>query len=181
MENLFFESWEGLLRILIVSSVGYIVLIVFLRLFGKRTLSKMNAFDFIVTVAIGSVLAAIAMSQTMPLLEGILALGMLIGLQFIISWLASRSERFEKLLKSTPTLVFYKGEFLEDAMKSERIAKDELLQIMREQGSGVVEDVEAVILETDGGFSVIEKLAEDSIASACLDVEGVEVEGKRKE
>ncbi|KFC49981.1 membrane protein, partial [Halomonas sp. SUBG004] len=81
----FFSSWESLGRTLIVGVLAYAVLIVFLRLSGNRTLSKMNAFDLIVTVALGSTLATVLLSKDVALAEGALALGLLISLQFIIT------------------------------------------------------------------------------------------------
>ncbi len=72
----------GLLRILIVGPLAYILLIVILRTSGKRTLSKLNAFDFVVTVALGSTLATVLLSKDVPLIEGVLAFAVLAILQF---------------------------------------------------------------------------------------------------
>ena len=87
MEMVFFSGWESLARTLVVGLLAYTVLIVFLRISGNRTLSKMNAFDLIVTVALGSTLATVLLSKDVALAEGALALGLLISLQFIITWL----------------------------------------------------------------------------------------------
>jgi uncharacterized membrane protein YcaP (DUF421 family) len=61
--NLFFESWTGMARVAVLAVCAYALLIFLLRITGKRTLSKMNAFDFVVTVALGSTLATILLSK----------------------------------------------------------------------------------------------------------------------
>jgi hypothetical protein len=79
LEAIFFSGWDGLLRTLVVGVLAYVVLVGFLRLSGKRTLSKMNAFDLVVTVALGSTLATILLSKDVALAEGALAFALLIG------------------------------------------------------------------------------------------------------
>lgn len=72
-----FDGWYGLLRVLVVGVSAYVRLVALLRLTGKRTLSKMNAFDLIVTVALGSTLATVLLSGDVALAEGMLALALL--------------------------------------------------------------------------------------------------------
>jgi uncharacterized membrane protein YcaP (DUF421 family) len=106
---MYFEDWQGLVRVLVVGAAAYVALIFLLRISGKRTLSKMNAFDFVVTVALGSTLATVLLSKQVPLAEGVLALGLLIFLQFIITWLSVRSPAVSSLIKAEPRLLFFKG------------------------------------------------------------------------
>lgn len=154
-DRIFFQSWAGLGRILLAGALAYLALIVLLRISGKRTLSKMNAFDLVVTVALGSLLASVLLSKDVPLAEGVLAFAVLIGLQYVISWLSRRSPRFEALVKSDPALLLYRGRFLERAMRRERVAEVEVLAAIRSHGVADAAEVEAVVLETDGSFSVI--------------------------
>lgn len=152
-----FESWSGIVRTLLAGVIVYATVILLVRISGKRTLSKMNAFDLIVTVALGSTLATVLLSKDTPLAEGILALALLVLLQFIITWLSVRSVTVSRLVKAEPRLLFHRGEFVWNAMKGERVKKEELLQAMRSQGVSRLEQVEAVVLETDGSFSVLER------------------------
>lgn len=156
MMNFLFDGWSGLLRTLLVGLLAYIALVTFLRISGKRTLAKMNAFDFIVTVALGSTLATILLSQDVVLAEGLLAFMLLIGLQFIVAWLSVRSSWIEALVKSEPTLLLYRGQFLQPAMQRERVSREEIEAAVRQQGVADPEEVAAVVLETDGTFSVIQ-------------------------
>ena len=70
-----FDSWAGLGRVLLVGTLAYVALVLLLRISGKRTLSKLNAFDLVVTVALGSTLATVLLSKTVALAEGVLAIG----------------------------------------------------------------------------------------------------------
>ena len=78
--DMLFQGWSGIGRTALISVTAYAALVLFLRISGKRTLSKLNAFDLVVTVALGSTLATILLSQDVALAEGLTALGMLIGL-----------------------------------------------------------------------------------------------------
>ncbi|MEX1013557.1 MAG: DUF421 domain-containing protein, partial [Candidatus Paceibacterota bacterium] len=91
MENIFFENWTTIARTLIIGILAYASLILLLRISGKRTLSKMNAFDFIITVALGSTLATVLLNKDVTLAEGVVGFAVLIFLQFIITWLSVRS------------------------------------------------------------------------------------------
>lgn len=155
---MFFDNWMGVARTVLVGTLAYISLLLLVRVSGKRTLSKMNAFDLIVTVALGSTLATILLSKDTPLVEGVLALGLLIFLQFSITWLSVRSKTVSRLVKAEPRLLFHKGEFLQKSMKEERVDEGELLQAIRSQGIGRLDQVEAVVLETDGTFSIVERV-----------------------
>ena len=162
---MFFDNWANLLRTFIIGILAYSALVFLLRISGKRTLSKMNAFDFVVTVALGSTLATILLSKDVALAEGIVALGTLIGLQFVITWLSVRSSWFSHLVKSEPTLLLYQGEFLRDAMKRQRVTQREVEAAVRLQGNTAIESVEAVVLETDSSFSVLKKGSGESASS----------------
>jgi uncharacterized membrane protein YcaP (DUF421 family) len=152
-----YDTWSGLARVLIVGPFAYLALLAILRTSGKRTLSKLNAFDLVVTVALGSTLATILLSKSVALAEGILAILVLVLLQFCISWLSVRSAKFQVLIKSDPTLVYYAGQFLDSPLRRERLTREEIFAALREHGMNDLDVVGAVVLETDGSISVLEK------------------------
>ncbi len=153
-------------EMLLIGAIFYVVLILLLRLFGKRSLAKMNMFDFLVTVALGSILANIALAGT-PLLDGILAIAMLLGLQYLISWLSVHYESFDRFIKPEPALLFYSGEYIEKALKRERVSHRELDENIRANGFTGKSDVFAIVLETTGELTVIgQKSAEREDFSA---------------
>lgn len=157
MDNLFFTSWASIGRTLIIGLLAYAGLILMLRVSGKRTLSKMNAFDLIVTVAMGSILASVLLNKSVALADGLLAFGLLIGLQFGITWLSVRSRAISRLVKSDPALLVYNGHYLPDTMRAERITEGEILASLRERGIASLDDAAAVVLENDGTLTALHK------------------------
>ncbi|HOI59281.1 MULTISPECIES: YetF domain-containing protein [unclassified Methanoculleus] len=134
--EIFFGNPAFLGRVLIVDILAYVALVIIVLLSGKGTFSSMNPFDFIVNVAIGSILASTIVSRDVSLAEGVLTLGLLIVLQYIISWSSVRSEKVQKAVKSEPRLIFHDGEFLYDAMRRERSVASEVRQALRSEGIG---------------------------------------------
>lgn len=155
MEPLFFDGWSGIARTLLVGTLGYVALVVMLRIFGNRTLSKMNAFDFIVTIALGSTLATLLLNSAVSLSEGATAFALLIGLQYIVTWSSARMPWVKRLVTGEPKLVAYRGRMLRDAMRRTRVTEDEVRAALRNGGYAGFDDVEAIVLETDGVFSVV--------------------------
>lgn len=162
---MFFDTWTGLGRVLVVGILAYGGLILMLRVSGKRTLSKMNAFDLIVTVALGSTLATVLLSREVALAEGLLALGLLIGLQFAITWASVRSARVRGMVKAEPRLLLHHGRYLDRALRLERVTREEIDAAVCAAGRSRTGDVAAVILETDGTFSVVPEARADRDAA----------------
>lgn len=155
--ELFYQGWPGIVRTVIVGAMAYVVLIVFLRISGKRTLAKLNAFDLVVTVALGSTLSAILLQESIALAEGAAAFAVLIVLQFLVTWISVRSDRAAAAMRSEPTLLARNGTPCRVAMRRQRVTQDEILSAVRANGNCGIEDVEAVVLESDGSLSVISK------------------------
>lgn len=152
---MFFDNWWEILRIIVVGTGAYISILLFHRLSGKRTLSKLNAFDLVVTVSLGSTIANALLSSSVTIVEAATALGLLVGLQFAVTWLSVRIPAFSRVIKSEPRLLVREGRMLRGAMRDERVVPAEIEQAVRTSGQGGVEQVAAVILETDGTLSVI--------------------------
>lgn len=152
---MFFDGWGGLARVAVVGVLAYAGLVLLLRVSGKRTLSKMNAFDLVVTVALGSTLATILLSSSVALSEGLLAFALLISLQFVVTWLSTKSATVRRLVKNEPRLLVYEGRVLPDAMRKERVTVEEIEAAVRQQGMADFEDIGAAVLETDGSVTVV--------------------------
>lgn len=155
MEAIFFNGWSVLGRTLLIGVLAYVSLVFMLRVSGKRTLAKMNAFDLVVTVAIGSTLATIVLSKSVALAEGLLALALLIGMQFAISWSSTRMPWLRRIVTGEPRLLLRDGTMLDEALRDARMTREEVRAAVRSSGIGALGDVAAVVLETDGSFSVI--------------------------
>ena len=155
MPTMFFDDWSGVVRVVIVGTTAYVAMVVLLRVSGKRTLSKMNAFDFIVTVALGSSLANVILNEGVALAEGVAVFALLIGLQYLVTWSSVRAPWVRGLVTGEPLLVVHRGAMLEGAMRRARVLADEVRSAVRSQGYRWLDDVEAVVFETDGSFGVV--------------------------
>lgn len=159
---------DSLVRMVVVGVLAYLALIAILRISGKRTLSQLNAFDFVVTVALGSTLATILLSRDVSLAEGVFALLILVAMQFAITWSSIRFEQVGSLAKSEPTVLVYRGRYLDGAMRRERVTRREIQEAVRKQGKARPDEVALVVLETDGSMSVIETLTEADVADSAV-------------
>ena len=153
----FFQGWGGIARTLAVGVIAYVALVFILRVSGKRTLSKLNAFDLVVTVAFGSTLATILLNRNVALAEGLFALALLVALQFSVTWTSVRWPAFRRAIRSEPTVLVRRGELIDAAMRRERVTPDEVLSAIREAGGRALADAEAVFLEADGTLVAILK------------------------
>lgn len=169
--QMFFDNVSGLLRVLIVGSLAYVWLVAVLRVSGKRTLAQLNAFDFIVTVALGSTLATVALSSSVAWTEGALAVALLATLQFVAAWLAVRFSWARRGLTSEPVVLVHDGQLDLAALRRERISHQSLRQAVRASGTGGLEMIAAVVLETNGSLSVVTQ-AQLGDGSALRDVPG---------
>lgn len=140
---------------LAVGAAAYVTVIVVLRVTGKRTLSKLNAFDWVVSVALGSTLATILLSSDVSWAEGATALALLACLQFAVAWTTTHLPGGRSVLTARPTLLLEEGRILHGALREQRVTEDEIRQAVRATGTGDLGSVAAVVLESDGSFSVI--------------------------
>jgi len=122
-----FDTWESIGRMVLTGSAAYIFAILMLRFSGSRTLSKINAFDFVLTIAFGSTLSTILIDRNVPLVTGVCALALLVSLQYVIASLAIRSDRFSRLITSKPVLLTWAGQTLNPATRRERVTNEDIL------------------------------------------------------
>lgn len=153
VESLFQASNEDLLRIF-MSAIGiFLVVITYTRIAGLRSFSKMSSFDFAMTVAIGSVMATVAVAQV-SLVEGMVAIAGLYVLQVVIA-LLRRFVLFKRIVDNTPTLLMSDGRMLADTMRKTRVTEDDILSKLRENNVHDLASVKAVVMETTGDISVL--------------------------
>lgn len=169
-----FEPFDVLARGLVLSTIGVSWVVFLVRIIGLRTFSKMTAFDFVVTVATGSLLAGAAQATTWAaFIQAILAILGLLGVQYIVARLRRSSGRFEAIVQNSPVLLMQDGQILQDALTTTRVAEDDLIAKLREANVLDVSDVRAVVLETTGDISVLHgKDLEDRLIKGVLKVAG---------
>lgn len=150
-----FGGWRPLLRILVVGAPAFAGLLLLLRASGKHSLTKSNAYGFVVTVALGSTLSSGVISGDVSLAEGLAAVGLLLGLQHGLSLLNSRTRWAARLFTNEPRVVLLNGGMVQEALREERVNESEVRAAVRSSGVASLEEVALVVLETDGSFSVI--------------------------
>lgn len=158
----FFAGWRPLVRIVVGGVVMYAALVLFLRVSGSRTLAKMNAFDFVVTVAIGAAFGGSLTSRSVAFAEAVTAFGVLVSLQYLVGWLQVRWPLFRRAVTNPPTLLYYRGEYRRGEMQRQRVTEADLHALVRGRKTGSMRDVEAVVLETSGEFSVVTSVDDGS-------------------
>ncbi|WP_294276787.1 DUF421 domain-containing protein [uncultured Chryseobacterium sp.] len=156
MRYVFFENWTHVWHMALMTVISFMALFILIRISGKRTLAKFNAFDFIVTVALGSVLAFMMLAK-ITFTEGLVVLLLIIGLQYLFARLSRASDTMDQVLNASPRLLFYKGQYLKDNMKKEAITEEEISAVIRQEGIAKFEDVLAVVIEPNASVSVIKK------------------------
>lgn len=170
--NPFFDGWDRVLDVVLTAPLLYVCVVVFVRISGKRSTSKMNTFDWIVTVALGSMVSTGVLSESVKLVPALAGITVLLALQWGFTKLSVYSAGFHRLINGPPSLLVLDGEFLEARMRKARVARREILAAVRESGHVSMDSVCAVVLESDGELSVIGAV-DRSVYATLDDVDGV--------
>ncbi len=134
--------------------VLYLVLILVIRLMGKRQIGEMEPTEFVVTMLVAN-LASIPMQDGgIPLFSGLVPILTVLGVELILSWLTLRSTRVRQILCGKPVLLIQEGVILQSRLRQTRITLDELMGHLRSKEVLDVRSVQYAILETDGTLSV---------------------------
>ncbi|MFP4228701.1 MAG: DUF421 domain-containing protein [Salinivenus sp.] len=141
---------------IVLSAVAlYGLLILYTRLVGLRSFSKMSGFDFAITIAIGSVLASVTLWQKPTLSEGAIALGTLFGLQFVVGTLRKRVPGLARLIDNAPLLLMDGTDVLSDNLRRANMTEADLRAKLREANVTRLEQVRAVVMESTGDVTVL--------------------------
>jgi uncharacterized membrane protein YcaP (DUF421 family) len=155
---MFFETEpnETIAAGIALSLVALVWVILVVRMIGLRTFSKMTAFDFVVTVATGSLLAGACQSESWPAFwQTLMAIGVLLGLQYVTARLRKSSKRFDRVVQNSPVLLMLDGVILHPALTRTRVAEDDLIAKLREANVLDLSQARAAVLETTGNISVL--------------------------
>ncbi|CAN5775831.1 DUF421 domain-containing protein [soil metagenome] len=155
MELEVFGGGYDILEVAIRGAIMYVFAVGLLRVAGKRTTMTTASFDFIVTVALGSVLASTVVSTTRPIAQGMVGIAALVALQWLVSLGVSRSATLERIVVSPAKLLLQDGKIIRSSLLEERLSVEQLEQTLRQSGYGSKEPIEAAILESSGSMSVI--------------------------
>lgn len=145
---------EAAFNIFCASLTVYIGCILYIRLNGLRTFSKMTSYDFAMTIGVGSILGATATNTSGNAAYGLLAIGFLVIFQRIFSHLRV-FPAFENMISNDPVCLVWKGELLKENLRATRVTELDVYAKLREANALNFDTVHAVILETSGDIAVL--------------------------
>lgn len=154
-ETWFSMDWQQVLGIGLSAIGFYIGLMLFTRLMGLRSFSKLSSHDFAMTVAIGSILASTIISDTPSLLQGLFAVAVLFLIQGIISVIRRKVKPLKSLIDNQAIILMAHGEYFEDNLKEASLSTSDVQEVLRKNGIKSKTEIFAVIMETTGDMSVI--------------------------
>jgi uncharacterized membrane protein YcaP (DUF421 family) len=132
----------------------YVIMLIVIRLLGKRTVGNFSAFDLLVALMLGEVVDEIIYGDV-SFAQGLVAIGVISAVEYVNVWLSGRSEGWAKIVEGQPTPVVLGGELVEDGMRKEHMNRNDVLAALRLQGVDDPREVKRATVETDGEVSVI--------------------------
>lgn len=145
------------IEIAVTAVIFYGYMVFLLRITGKRTTMSMTSFDFVSTVAMATIVGSTILQGTISLVEGMVAVTALVALQWVAGLISARSSVIRRIITSEPTLLFKDGDFYEQNLSAVRISREQIMQKVRAAGHAGTDSVSAIVMESAGTVSVIEK------------------------
>ena len=146
---------DNFTHIIVSTTCVYLFIILALRVLGKTELAQLSTTDLIFVLLISNAVQNAMVGDDTSLGGGLLAASVLFVLNFILKKLKFKFPGIKTIIEGEPVILIYKGEVNYTNCKKNGITKDELLQAIREHGSHSIEEVDSLILETDGNISVV--------------------------
>ena len=151
MWSLALPAWDIVLR----TAVVYLVILLGLRLAGKREIGQMTVFDLVVLLLIANAVQNAMVGPDTSLSGGVLAAVVLLVLNALVARLRLRWPALRRVVEGSPTVLVLRGEVITDHLRREGLDQDTLEAALREHGVGDLTDVEMAVLEIDGSISVV--------------------------
>lgn len=151
----FWTGWSPIWHTLLIGVVGYLTLVILLRGTGPRTMAKMTPLDFVIAVSLGSVFARTVTAVDVSLAQAVVALVLLVVVQWLLAAVRSRWRFMRRFLDSPPVLLYYEGELQQPALRRHRLTEIDVHAAVRQAGHGSLADIQVVILHQDGSLGVI--------------------------
>jgi uncharacterized membrane protein YcaP (DUF421 family) len=150
-----FDGWASVARVIGLAAGAYVLLIAALRIAGPQALTKMSAFDLVITIALGSIVATIPLGSGVSLADGAAIIVTYLLLQAATRRFVNAGPRRRNLVKSSPRLIMWDGRLLEKEMRDVDVTPAEVHAAIRKAGQAGESNVMALVLENDGEWSVV--------------------------
>ena len=154
---MFFHSWTSIGHVVAASTVLFFAVVFMLRVVGQQALAEMSGYDMVFVVTLGSVVAMVAVTPTIPVADAIGAIATVLLLQELVRWLQSRYRWVHHAVRQPPVLLLWDGKMLEEKLRGSSISADEIRAAVRGAGLRSLSEVRAVVLENNGIFTVVPK------------------------
>lgn len=148
-------SSHVLIEIVLRTTVIYAVVLIGVRLSGKREVGQMTPFDLTLLLLISNAVQNAMVGPDSSLLGGVIAAGTLLVLNYGIAEVSGVNRRFRKLVQGQPSLLVHDGKIIESHMAKEHVSMDELQRALREHGIASYHEVALAVLEVDGSISCL--------------------------
>jgi len=148
-----FPGTHVLVEIVLRTAAIYVVVLLGVRLSGKREVGQMTPFDLTLLLLISNAVQNAMTGPDTSLLGGVAAAATLLVVNYFVAELSGSNRRFRKLVEGQPTLLVHDGEIISAHMAKEHVSMDELERSLREHGIGSYKDVALAVLEVDGSIS----------------------------
>ncbi len=148
-------NWHGALEIVLRTTIIYVLVLVGIRLTGKREVGQMTPFDLTLLLLLSNSVQNAMTGPDTSLVGGIVAAVVLLILNYLLAEVSGVNRRFRKLIQGSPSLLVHNGEVVTAHMAKEHVSMDELNRAFREHGCVEVKDVALAVLEVDGSISVL--------------------------
>lgn len=152
-----FGAWRTAAFVALSTVLIYLSVVVALRAGERRTLAEMSAFDFAVAVAVGSIIGRVSTAASPSYVQGLVALTALLAAHRAISYARVRSARLRRLMHRRPRVLVRDGRFLTEALRREHLTEEELIGTLRQCQVRSLDDIELVVMEAKGAFSVLRR------------------------
>jgi uncharacterized membrane protein YcaP (DUF421 family) len=152
---MFFPGGHVLLQIVLRTGVIYLLVLIGVRLSGKREVGQMTPFDLTLLLLLSNSVQNAMTGPDTSLLGGVIAAATLLILNYVVADLAGANRRLRKMIEGEPTLLIHDGKTIESHMAKERVSMDELHRALREHGINSCDQVALAVLEVDGSISCL--------------------------
>ena len=152
---LFPDAWHVLLQIVLRTGVIYLVVLIGVRLSGKREVGQMTPFDLTLLLLLSNSVQNAMTGPDTSLMGGVAAACTLLLLNYLVANLSGVNRRFRKMVEGQPSLLVHDGKVIDSHMAKEHVSMDELHRALREHGIAGCHDVALAVLEVDGSISCL--------------------------
>jgi len=161
---------NGMLEILMRVSLGFVILLVLIRIIGNKQLGQLNVFTYISGIVIGSMVADIILHSDIEFWPSMTGVTLWVALAIVVELASLKSVRIRELLDGQPVILIKKGKILYNALKKERLNIDDLTMMLRTNNIFSVLDVDYAILEPNGDLSVLKKQMKESATREDMNI-----------